>query len=217
MMTLASNHDGCSPSEGDALSICATGASDLTAWFESEVPTSSQGYAIPIWPRTAKQRQNFRRTMGEVGWTDSSLLEVIQVAGEGKASHRKTGVSIAILEGHRQTRLRQWHRIHLLARLLKRIDVAEDPAGCWGWTGAASGAQRYGRVKIDGKLILPHRAMAFLAGKIERLSAPERIDCVLHTCDNPSCCSPLHLRKGTLSDNMRDCASKGRLGPQSRG
>lgn len=213
-MTLASNRNGCSPSEGDALSNCATGASDLTHWFESEVPTCSLGYPVSVWPKTAKQRQNLRRTMGEVGWTDSSLREVIQVAG---ASHQKTDVSITILEGRRQTRLRQWHRTHLLARILKRMDVAEDPAGCWVWTGAASGAQSYGRVKIDGKLILPHRVMAFLAGKVERLSAPERIECVLHICDNPSCCAPQHLRKGTLSDNMRDCASKGRLWLQSRG
>lgn len=181
-MTLASNRDGCPPSEGDALSNCATGASDLTHWFESEVPTCSLGYPVSVWPKTAKQRQNLRRTMGEVGWTDSSLREVIQVAG---ASHQKTDVSITILEGRRQTRLRQWHRTHLLARILK--------------------------------LILPHRVMAFLAGKVERLSAPERIECVLHICDNPACCAPQHLRKGTLSDNMRDCARKGRLWLQSRG
>lgn len=213
-MTLASNRDGCSPSEGDALSNCATGASDLTDWFESEILTCSLGYPISVWPKTAKQRQNLRRTMGEVGWTDSSLYEVVQATRDGP---RKVIVEIAILESRRWSLMQEWHRIHLLARVLKRIDVAEDFDGCWNWTGAASGGKAYGRIKIDGRLILPHRVMAFLAGKINRLTAPKRIECVLHICDNPACCSPRHLRKGTLSDNMRDCASKGRLGSQSRG
>ena len=57
-----------------------------------------------------------------------------------------------------------------------------------------------------GKRMGAHRAAYIEAhGDI-----PEGLD-VMHACDNRKCINPEHLSVGTRSDNMRDCASKGRI------
>jgi hypothetical protein len=34
---------------------------------------------------------------------------------------------------------------------------------------------------------------------------------VMHSCDNPKCINPAHLRLGSQSENLLDCSAKGRL------
>ncbi len=76
---------------------------------------------------------------------------------------------------------------------------------CWIWLGGKT-SKGYGRFKLDGKYLSPHRLMYELyVGPLEK-----HLDCC-HHCDNPSCVNPEHLFKGTRADNMQDCIAKGRL------
>lgn len=81
----------------------------------------------------------------------------------------------------------------------------ERTPGCWLWTGEKN-SKGYGRFRKNGQWHLAHRFSweAFKGPLSDGL-------CVLHRCDNPRCVNPKHLFLGTQTDNMRDCANKGRL------
>lgn len=77
--------------------------------------------------------------------------------------------------------------------------------GCREWTGCRS-VQGYGFVRINGKNIKTHR-----------VSFEHSVGCpirdgmfILHSCNNPPCCNPDHLREGTHQDNMDDKLNSGR-------
>ena len=79
-----------------------------------------------------------------------------------------------------------------------------NPDGCWLWTGGTD-RQGYAKVAIDGRKGLGHR-IAY-----ERLVEPIPAGLMAcHTCDNPSCCNPRHIKLGTNTDNQRDAARKNR-------
>ena len=86
-------------------------------------------------------------------------------------------------------------------------DMLEPNGECLEWTGYCFD-DRYGRTWAYGKHWLTHR----LALHLEGVDTTGHY--VLHSCDNPLCCNPDHLRTGTHQDNMDDMYSRGR---QSRG
>lgn len=97
-------------------------------------------------------------------------------------------------------------RCTAVARLMARV-AANPLTGCWLWTGPLGGGRngRYGKMWFDGRTTKPH----LVAFKLFKGSVPKgRV--VMHSCDEPRCCNPAHLVAGTLSENMRDCARKGR-------
>lgn len=84
---------------------------------------------------------------------------------------------------------------------------------CWPWIGKCwpNGYGQTGSHKYAHR-----RAFVVAGGKLVRGM------CIMHTCDNPPCCNPRHLRQATYSENTRDSVAKGRwrkarvLTPQER-
>src|SRR5688500_7876856 len=68
--------------------------------------------------------------------------------------------------------------------------------GCWEWPFAkqSSGSYSYGRLTFRGNLMSVPRATLIAIGK-EQPVPPN--DEALHSCDNPPCFNPAHLRWGT--------------------
>lgn len=94
---------------------------------------------------------------------------------------------------------------------LNRMIERKGPGDCWPWLGAKSGFG-YGRFKIDGRLFSPHRLIyADAHGPIENVQEHHG-SVVMHTCDNPACCNPAHLRLGRQVANVADMIAKGRRG-----
>ena len=93
----------------------------------------------------------------------------------------------------------------LQPEIMKRsIPVPE--CGCWIWLNVVC-AKGYGVANfVETKKQRAHR-VSYLAFRGE---IPEGLF-VCHTCDIRCCVNPDHLFIGTNTDNMRDCAAKGRI------
>lgn len=81
-----------------------------------------------------------------------------------------------------------------------------DWTSCWEWQASRHKRGGYGRFKIKSYTsVAAHRlSFALYTGK----SPGEWM--VLHSCDNPPCCNPAHLRLGTVQDNSDDMVARGR-------
>ena len=91
------------------------------------------------------------------------------------------------------------------ARFWRNVDSATDPDGCWVWAGCTDSAG-YAPLSFNGRTDRAHRVAIMLhTGRL----IPHGMF-VLHSCDNPPCCNPKHLRVGTHQDNMRDMMSRNR-------
>lgn len=90
--------------------------------------------------------------------------------------------------------------------LIRAFDVKAiiQPNGCWEWSGARD-KNGYGKHGINGLTLRAHRFA------LEVATGPMPADLyACHTCDNPPCCNPAHLWRGSNGDNHADAAQKGR-------
>lgn len=85
------------------------------------------------------------------------------------------------------------------------VDKSGD---CWVWT-AARKKDGYGWFHVGPKKKLAHR----VAWELAHGEPPPDGLLVLHSCDNPPCVRPEHLRLGTNADNAADRVARGRSNP----
>jgi len=86
-------------------------------------------------------------------------------------------------------------------------DHVEKTPDCWIWTGGLTD-KGYGTLCKDGRKIGAHRY------SYELHHGPLGSAHALHSCDNPRCVNPEHLRPGTHQDNMQDAKDRKRFTPR---
>lgn len=95
-----------------------------------------------------------------------------------------------------------------VTRLWGTIKIC-DPDHCWEWQGKRD-RDGYGIFQYRLRDRRAHRVVYGLT------HSGEQPPVVMHTCDNPACCNPIHLRGGNQSQNMLDKLAKNRQAKGSR-
>lgn len=89
-----------------------------------------------------------------------------------------------------------------IMRFNAKLDKSRGACGCWLWRGGERG-KSYGSFWLVDRTVSAHKiAYALAFGPVNGL--------VLHTCDTPRCCNPLHLVDGTHQQNMAHRKERGR-------
>lgn len=98
------------------------------------------------------------------------------------------------------------------------VDRSAGQDSCWPWTKSTT-TGGYGQFKIgryvDGSVrqAKTHRISWVLHNGVslpDELSGGGAKCIILHSCDNPMCCNPAHLRLGSYADNAADRVSRNR-------
>ena len=98
-------------------------------------------------------------------------------------------------------------RTNTIEDIWSYIDIKQDINVCWLWKKSTADKRGYGQTHFNGKHYRSHRLIFELTNGYLPHS-------VMHTCDNPTCCNPSHLKAGDYLSNNRDRATKGRSNPK---
>lgn len=99
-----------------------------------------------------------------------------------------------------------------IERFWKKVEKGD---GCWNWKGHKR-ASGYGWFYCKSPF---HKDPRYLSHRVAYTVSKGPIEpgkFILHSCDNPSCCNPDHLRSGTNDDNVRDRLQRNRQCPGAK-
>lgn len=100
----------------------------------------------------------------------------------------------------------------IIARFWSKVDRSGGPDACWEWK-AGRKSNGYGEFFVhrrEGRTVM---ANAHRFAYILTHGEPAAGELVRHKCDNPPCCNPAHLERGTPAENTHDAISRGRFRP----
>jgi hypothetical protein len=97
----------------------------------------------------------------------------------------------------------------LIDRLWSHIAVRDD-GDCWEWD-ASRTPSGYGRITIRISTGVYRVEYAHRLVLVHATGEPIPAGMLaMHSCDNPPCCNPSHIHRGTYADNAQDRENKGR-------
>ena len=101
-------------------------------------------------------------------------------------------------------------QISTFVRLSRIHDMHPSQIGeCWIWT-RSKNKGGYGSVSVKYSDKIYNTTAHRLAWEWHHRTKIPNGMVIMHTCDNPSCVNPYHLKLGTQADNMADKHAKGR-------
>ena len=93
-------------------------------------------------------------------------------------------------------------RRSIVDRFWEKVDQS---GSCWLWTASTDG-HGYGVIGVEGGRVAKAHRVSY---EIANGSVPDGM-WILHSCDNPPCVRPSHLRAGTREDNVQDAKERDR-------
>lgn len=87
--------------------------------------------------------------------------------------------------------------------------IVRGSEDCWPWVGYLN-TSGYGKVRNENGKVVPATHVSFELHYKAKVP-PDGL--IMHTCDNPCCVNPLHLKIGTKALNNADKMQKGRFRP----
>lgn len=153
------------------------------------------------------QRTQHILALARSGMTGTAIGKQLGVSGERvRQIAKEVGFSLMDLRPPKPTKEAKLaaRKEKAIARFWSRVDQ-RGPDECWEWLGYRN-PDGYGHLTLR---IITESAYAHQLA-FELANGYKSQLWVLHSCDNPPCCNPAHLREGTPKDNMRDSIERGR-------